>query len=278
MRIFGKPNIEKLKAKKDVEGLIKALGHSDEDTRWGAALALGSIEYVEDLTDKEEKELKLTIKTLCDIADIHAAESIIQVLKFLRQVAGVSEPGEIDRLIMKALEKIGKPAAKPLLKALSNCNSKLDLVFNLTPYLSSFEVTRLLGKICSGDTGLLMETFRNRMDKWAFDDIILEFHRIGKPAVEPLLKTLGDRDNNMRRGAAHILCNFAGNLDDRAVEPLIKALEDEDEDVQVGAAIALGRIGDEKAVKPLNKMLKGDHSRARFAAKQALERIQKKGM
>jgi len=40
---MGKPDIEKMKANKDVEGLIKALKDEDKDVRWGAAAALGYI-------------------------------------------------------------------------------------------------------------------------------------------------------------------------------------------------------------------------------------------
>jgi len=43
--LFGKPNIEKLKAKRDVNGLIEALGYEkDEDIRKNAALALGDLD------------------------------------------------------------------------------------------------------------------------------------------------------------------------------------------------------------------------------------------
>ena len=40
MPLFGPPNIEKLKEKRDVEGLIKALRHKDAKIRCDAAEAL----------------------------------------------------------------------------------------------------------------------------------------------------------------------------------------------------------------------------------------------
>lgn len=45
MGIFGlsKPDVEKMKAKKDVKGLIKALKYKDMVIRWDAAEALGRI-------------------------------------------------------------------------------------------------------------------------------------------------------------------------------------------------------------------------------------------
>ena len=51
MRIFGPPNIEKMKAKKNVKGLIKALGYWDEtsDVPYTAALALGNTADTQDI-------------------------------------------------------------------------------------------------------------------------------------------------------------------------------------------------------------------------------------
>jgi len=66
-----KPNVEKLKENKDVEGLIKALGHKDHTVRSNAAIALGKIgdkRAVEPLTqalkDKDsdfQEEAKMTL-------------------------------------------------------------------------------------------------------------------------------------------------------------------------------------------------------------------------
>ena len=70
---------------------------------------------------------------------------------------------------------------------------------------------------------------------------------IGEPAVEPLIKALGDSDYRVREGAAEALGTIG---DGRAVEPLIRALNDANGDVREGAAGALGKIG-EPAVEPL---------------------------
>ena len=40
---LSKPNVEKMEAKKDVKGLIKALTYEDRDVRKAAAYALGEI-------------------------------------------------------------------------------------------------------------------------------------------------------------------------------------------------------------------------------------------
>lgn len=46
MPLFGPPNIEKLKERGDVDGLIRALGHKDWRTRREAAVALGELDDV----------------------------------------------------------------------------------------------------------------------------------------------------------------------------------------------------------------------------------------
>ena len=43
MGLFGPPNIEKLKVRKNIKGLIEALKDKDEDVRKRAAWALGKI-------------------------------------------------------------------------------------------------------------------------------------------------------------------------------------------------------------------------------------------
>ncbi len=66
-------------------------------------------------------------------------------------------------------------------------------------------------------------------------------------AVEPLIRVLGDEDNQVRAGAASAL----GELrDGRAVRPLIAALQDKDMEVRVNAADALGALGSGRRLKP----------------------------
>ncbi len=89
-------------------------------------------------------------------------------------------------------------------------------------------------------------------------------------AVEPLIKALGDGDEDVRHAAAGAL----GKLGDiRAVEPLIKALGDGDGRVRREAARALGKLGDTRAVEPLIKALGGGDGRVRREAARALGKL-----
>ena len=67
---------------------------------------------------------------------------------------------------------------------------------------------------------------------------------IGKPAVEPLLAALRDKDEDVRKNAALALGYIK---DPRAVEPLLAALKDKDKEVRGIAALSLGEIKDPRA-------------------------------
>ncbi len=92
----------------------------------------------------------------------------------------------------------------------------------------------------------------------------------GLPAVEPLIKTLGDKDVRVRGAAAQAL---GAIKDNRAVEPLIGILSDADEQVRKAAASALGVIKDNRAVEPLKGVLSDTDEQVRKAAASALGEI-----
>ncbi|MCX9086636.1 MAG: HEAT repeat domain-containing protein [Candidatus Methanoperedens sp.] len=122
--------------------------------------------------------------------------------------------------------------------------------------------------------------------------------RIGKPAVEPLIKTLEDDNSSIRYEVAKVLEKIGWKPSDEkeqiayliaksdwkklvqvgkpAVEPLIKVLGDEDVWDRHGAAEALGKIGDAKAVEPLIRVLGDDDREVGEAAAEALEKIRRK--
>lgn len=81
---FFKPNVEKMKAKEDVKGLIKALTDKSEDVRDAAAKALGEI---------GEPALSPLIEALKD------------------------ENRDVREAVAKALVKVGEPAVKLLIQA-----------------------------------------------------------------------------------------------------------------------------------------------------------------
>ena len=199
-----------------------------------------------------------------------------------------------------ALVRIGKPAVQPLIRALKY---KEWYVRKRAAYI--------LGKI--GDKRAirpLIEALRDEDAdvRYAATEALV---RIGKPAVQPLIKALKYKEWYVRKRAAYILGKIG---DKRAIKPLIEALRDEDADVRYAAAEALekidsqwgvtkaakkqvlyfiealkdknanvryiaakalGKIGDKRAVKPLIKALRDEDANVRYAAAEALVRIGK---
>lgn len=88
-----KPNVGKLKEKKDVEGLIKSLRHKDEKIRAIAAHHIGQIEInkgnsravkplIQALKDNYATTRYNAAEALCLIGDIRALEPLIQALSY----------------------------------------------------------------------------------------------------------------------------------------------------------------------------------------------------
>ena len=128
MGIF-KPNIEKMKANGDVEGLIKALKHRDEAVQEDAAVALGRIGDVravdpliralkDELSDVRER----AAYALGKIGDARAVDPLIRALKgeyrsepelsdihsfvlALKKITGISEDEEMVTYINKIRKK-----------------------------------------------------------------------------------------------------------------------------------------------------------------------------
>jgi len=78
--------------------------------------------------------------------------------------------------------------------------------------------------------------------------------KIGKPALGPLTRALRDENKGVRAWAAHAMGVMRNP---EALEPLVQALKDREGSVREKAADALGRLGDERAIEPLIQLLLG---------------------
>lgn len=114
--LFGPPDIEKLKGKGDVEGLIKLLDYQKEATiPPKAAQALGELRdarAVEPLVKllPEQHMRMAAIEALGKIGDGRAVEPLIAIL----EMQG-AEHANVRKGVMTSLEAIGKPAVIPLI-------------------------------------------------------------------------------------------------------------------------------------------------------------------
>lgn len=200
---LSKPDIEDLKERGDVEGLIKALEYKkgsteyeDYEVRSLAAEALGDFE--------DEQVIIALIRAFKDVEDVrfHVARNLG---KFSRTAVPLlidtleDQDEDIRRDAAWMLGNIGDERAIPALsEALKDPDEDVR-----------FHVARNLGKF-------------------------------GEPAVPFLLDALKDPDEHVRRYAAWILGTIGDN---RAIPALKNALNDSSEYVRKGVEQALKRFG-----------------------------------
>ena len=239
MWLCGPPNLEKMEAKRDVKGLIKALFYRrDADVRRAAADALDKMDFRPD-----EGKVGAAYWVVrrgwdkCAEIGVPAIEPLIGALR----------ASSIDERFAAAgaLGKIGTTAVAPLIAALRDRNHDVRLA-----------AARALGLI--GDARAvapLIAALRGGNDHVRS----AAAHALGligdARAVGPLVAVLKDGRLYTRVAAAHALAKLG---DPRAVEPLVVALKAEDNDVREEAAHTLGQTGDVRAVEPLIATLKDE--------------------
>jgi len=169
------------------------------------------------------------------------------------------ESPTLGRLPVEVLAKAGKPAAKPLIGALSADDP-----------LVRRQAADALGRI--GDRRAvepLIEALKDR-DSLVRGHAVEALGRIKDPrAMAPLVAVLNDKEqpSHVRMSAAEALGAIG---DPNAVEPLILALLDEHWGVRSRAAQALGRVKDPRAVAPLIGALQDKEAAVRANAAEAL--------
>jgi HEAT repeat protein len=258
MPLFGPPDVEKLEAKRDVRGLVRALGYKkDAKVRQAAAEALGRIGdpvavggLVAALGD-ERGVRGAAIEALAEIGK-SAVEPLISVLE--------DADWAVRRSATTALTKIGDPAVAQLIAAFLHGGAS-----------TREGVTRALGGI--GNARALPTVLD------ALDDRCTEVRRAAAGALEKigdasaaqsLVVALTDEDPVVRTGAASAL---GAIRDVRAVGSLIAALIDEDSGVRVAAARALATMRARRALEPLTVCLEDGERSVRRAATEALDSL-----
>ncbi len=120
-----KPNLEKMKTEKDVEGLINELKHEDAKVRWGAIVALHRIgdkraidPLIQVLKDEKDYVRSEAIMVLREIPDARSVEPLIQLLKDKK-----------DNVRLSAITALGwigdKRAVEPLISTLKSEKGKI---------------------------------------------------------------------------------------------------------------------------------------------------------
>jgi len=248
MPLFGPPNVPRLAAKRDADGLIKALRYrNDTAIQVASARALG------------------------ELGDPRAVEPLIQAL-----AAGTSRAAD-------ALSQIGTPAVAPLIAALGGQTRagrlaaagaldrlgwKPDSGETGAAYWAAKEQWSRCAQIGEPAVAPLVRVLRD-----VPPGVVAAFRRIGSPAVGPLIAALADPAESTRERAATALGDIG---DPRAVAPLIAALDvpGRRESARKAAARALGKLRDARAVDPLITALQDTGlPRVSTAAAEALGKI-----
>ncbi len=272
---LSKPNVEELEANRDIKGLIKALRYKEYEIRSDAAEALGKIgdakaieplitalkdDYavptsaiyalvemgepaieplIHALKNDDYRVRKGAADALGHIGDRRAVEPLIHALKYARSYADQS----VQSAAASALGYIGdRRAVEPLIHALQHENSivRMYAVSALGDIGDARATEHLIRAL--GEEGDVQARAKEALIK------------IGEPAVEPLVRALGDKDEVVRIAVAEILIKVGKP----AVEPLFPMLNHKTWYLQDRAARVLGEIGDERAVSHLLPLLRTD--------------------
>lgn len=285
--LTGLPNIKRLKAKRNVSGLIKALNYrrpfrsngqvvsTGVGVRASAARALGEIgdpQAVNPLialltADSDEALIRHNVAwALGQLRDRRGIEYLIPLL---------AEADEHLRMVAaESLGKIGDPEGVehiiPLLED-ENYTVRWYVAWILGETGNPCALGPLLACFAEEPNRgwLLYENAEPEPLNGVFKHTSMALGKIGDArAVEPLMAHLKSNELGARRSAARAL----GELrDERAVEPLISLLNDSSWSVRLAAAEALGKIGDTRAVDPITGLLNDAKEEVRQTATHAFE-------
>jgi HEAT repeat protein len=277
---FG-PNIERLKEKKDVVGLVSVLDTGDEALRSAAARELstlgipaviGILNAMERMDDAE--------RTRC-------ARSLalpgIQVIPFFLHLVVRASP-DLRTPIADALSRHGRPALEYLIAGKKNESLRIRK-----------GVAMILGSMGKGAETPLRELLRDpdpavRKEAalslgrlgWEPDDALKranllflrgewgELVRLKKSAVSVLIGGLDDPNPAVRRNVVRTL----GKIQDpKTFSRIIGVVDDPELDVRISAIEALGEMGDPRSTPLLVGLLGNSLPQIRMEAAWALDRI-----
>ncbi len=307
MRLFGPPNVPKMRQERDIKGLFRALRYrKDHRVREAAAAALftlGDARVVEPwiaaLRDGERHVRWAAAYGLGKLVDSRAVEPLIAALQdgesIVRSAAAVSlgqigDPDAVDPLIPAgaAAFLLGRSgdtrAVEPLIAALQDGDS-----------LVRRSAAKSLGWIGDGRAAEPLIVALQDGDRLVRCAAAMALGKIGEPAVGPLMAALQDDNGWVRKGAADAL-RWMGwqpgpdetgaayyvakeewirciEIGSPAVGPLIAALKDSQSLARKSAAEALGQLGDARAVGPLIAALQDSDDGVRLAAPDSLVKI-----
>jgi HEAT repeat protein len=277
---FG-PNIEQLKEKKDISGLIALLDKGDEAIRsaaagelstLGAPAVIGILDVMVRMGDGEQMRYARSL-----------ALPGIQAIPFFLHLV-VRAPPDLRIPLADALSRHGRPALEYLVAGKKNENQRIRK-----------GVAMILGSMGKGAVAPLRELLRDP-DPGVRKEAALSLGRLGwepdgaleranlfllreeweelvklkKSAVPVLISVLNDPDPHIRRNAVRTLGKIR---DPKSFSRIAGVVEDGELDVRISAIEALGEMRDPRSIPLLVGLLENDYPQVRMEAAWALDRI-----
>ncbi len=248
---------------RQVDELVKALGHESPAVRRGAAEGLGyagskkAVPALVGVLDSDDAPLRrAAADALRKLGDKKAAKAIVGLLD--------DRIPNVRRSAVLALAELdGKGYAEQIIEHVKDPDRSVRraMVQGLVKIDDESIVEPMLRLSRDREVDVRHEAVRHL-------DLVAKFDRA---AVDRLIEALSDRSNEVRRAAAEALMRLK---DTRAVKALTDLLRDGPERLsQILAAKALGEIGDPAAVPRLAHALLVEDFNLQDAAQEALTKI-----
>jgi hypothetical protein len=219
-----KPDIGRLKEKRDIHELIRSLRYPDLDIQWQAAAALGEMgtagidHLLEALRKARNKQEKLgVIEALGEIRDPQAVPELLRALK--------DPDNEIRWEAALALGEIGEKTTIP---ALTDGLKDPD---RFVRYATAIALEKIGWEPENDTQHAYLHLGKQEWEKLA---------AVGAPAIEPLSLALKDRNSGVRENAVHVLGEIGSP---EAIPAVYRSLRDSSDNVRWNAVKAAPRVG-----------------------------------
>ncbi len=254
-----KPNIEKMKRKKDTEGLIRALSYKEYGIKIKAVEALGKIE--------DKKAIDALVKFTGEIDSSRKESSILKqnlIFKFLILASDAREGDLVNYSKNKSREALVNMGTETI-------NYLIELF--LKGYGDREVIIKIFLDIGKDQTGFLIGSLRQEIAIYGHDTNSYEkkselqkleelsneiIVNIGRQAAKPLSHILKSENKEDRRWAALMLGKIEN---EQVVKDLIIALNDRDKIVIKNAIRSLGKVKTKEVAEVLVNVFKTKEER-----------------
>ncbi len=240
MFLFGPPNVKKMKARRDVQGLIKALRYEDENIRETAIKALSEIgsPAVESLIAALRGGTPLAragaVLALGEISDARTVDSLINVVK------NEYEEESVRRRAIEALRKNSDSRTiDVLIEMLDDSRVRDAAVTTLIELGDKCAVTRITKVIKKEE----------RISVVAHAKVLAAFR--DERAIRPLIQVLTSEFKRIDAESHRAIADALSAIGAPAVEPLIALLDTFKPEHRETAIVALGDIYDQRVAEAL---------------------------